>query len=176
MMKLQHLSIALVAALSFSRADASVPLAADASAREGLSITARTIQLERDESRLLSPHGQINVEGSLEGQLGSSLAVTYPTAWGNDTSILAAGAGTVSIRNNGGIALASTEGIGQVTVVPEPETYAMFLAGLGMLGAAARRKKQAWSSSAANEKRERVLNPRSRFYSAAHSLIRPILG
>jgi len=29
-----------------------------------------------------------------------------------------------------------------VTAVPEPETYAMFLAGLGFMGAVARRRKQ----------------------------------
>jgi len=29
-----------------------------------------------------------------------------------------------------------------VTAVPEPETYAMFLAGLGLMGAVARRRKQ----------------------------------
>jgi hypothetical protein len=29
-----------------------------------------------------------------------------------------------------------------ITPVPEPETYAMFLAGLGLMGAVARRRKQ----------------------------------
>jgi hypothetical protein len=37
--------------------------------------------------------------------------------------------------------LSPNEGIYLVRAVPEPETYAMFLAGLGLLGTVARRRK-----------------------------------
>ena len=39
--------------------------------------------------------------------------------------------------------LSSYSGVVAVTPVPEPETYAMLLAGLGVMGAIARRRKQA---------------------------------
>jgi hypothetical protein len=50
---------------------------------------------------------------------------------------------TNGVKRNGGTGLshAGFFGIPQISVVPEPQTYAMLLAGLGMLGALARRKK-----------------------------------
>jgi hypothetical protein len=44
--------------------------------------------------------------------------------------------GATSFRSFG-----ATDGLAAVTAVPEPETYAMLMAGLGLLGAVARRKK-----------------------------------
>jgi hypothetical protein len=38
--------------------------------------------------------------------------------------------------------ISGTLTVGSITAVPEPETYAMLLAGLGLLGFAARRRKQ----------------------------------
>ncbi len=48
----------------------------------------------------------------------------------------------VNVSSNGNLVLQSDMNSPTVTVtaVPEPETYAMLLAGLGVLGAASRRK------------------------------------
>jgi len=48
--------------------------------------------------------------------------------------------GTYTLTNEAGFG--SKVGITSVTPVPEPETYAMMLAGLGLIGAIARRRKQ----------------------------------
>ena len=51
---------------------------------------------------------------------------------------------TNGVKRNGGIGLshAGFFGVPQISMVPEPQTYAMLLAGLGMLGALARSKKK----------------------------------
>jgi hypothetical protein len=63
--------------------------------------------------------------------------------WSSASYLLAAGTYSIS-----GTAIASPFGSGGAAIqlaaaVPEPETYAMTLAGLGLLGFAARRRKQA---------------------------------
>jgi hypothetical protein len=56
------------------------------------------------------------------------------------------GAGTYSLKATGSVAGGGSNFIAaqyQVTAVPEPETFAMLLAGLGVMGAIARRRKAA---------------------------------
>ena len=56
----------------------------------------------------------------------------------------------VNVSSNGNLVLQSDMNSPTVTAVPEPETYAMLLAGLGVLGAAARRKQKETAGSCAN--------------------------
>ncbi|HNH36252.1 MAG TPA: CHRD domain-containing protein [Rhodocyclaceae bacterium] len=70
----------------------------------------------------------ITAHGSVSGALNDLLAG------------LDAGKGYLNIHTN---AVPSGEIRGFLAPVPEPETYAMFLSGLGILGAAARRRKVA---------------------------------
>ena len=60
-----------------------------------------------------------------------------------DTNQRQAGSGFVDYIRIYDKALTANEVINGVSAVPEPETYAMMLAGLGLLGFAARRRKQA---------------------------------
>jgi len=71
--------------------------------------------------------------------------------WGFDNVIFngaASGTFSIAFTNNGGnhpalshmILFAREAGGGSITAVPEPETYAMLLAGLGLVGFAARRR------------------------------------
>jgi hypothetical protein len=66
-------------------------------------------------------------------------ATSQTLSWGG-----VLGAGTYSVRVTGLTALDRTTYVGSVSAapVPEPETYAMLLAGLGIMGAVARRKSQ----------------------------------
>lgn len=69
-------------------------------------------------------------------------ALTTMASWsGNNFTFASLSAGTYSLRTAG--SLVGTNYIGaqfSVTLVPEPETFAMLLAGLGLVGALARRR------------------------------------
>lgn len=76
---------------------------------------------------------------------GSTIAYTAPTTSAFSFSNVAAG--TYALTASGTITDLTTKYAGTwigasytVTAVPEPETYAMFLAGLGIMGAIARRR------------------------------------
>lgn len=69
---------------------------------------------------------------------------TTPSWIGNDFTFASLAAGTYSLRSSGSVM--GTNFIGAqftVTAVPEPETFAMLLAGLGLVGAVARRRNKA---------------------------------
>ncbi|MFC0170184.1 PEP-CTERM sorting domain-containing protein [Pseudoduganella danionis] len=69
------------------------------------------------------------------------------TSYNNQTAFYKFNAGTTGVSNIinhiASISNATVYRTGVMTPVPEPETYAMLLAGLGMVGLIARRRKQA---------------------------------
>lgn len=84
---------------------------------------------------LIFSNGYVPLAGSSFALLGfntlnGSLAADHITVTGYDRSRL-------------DFSHLATNGVVSVTAVPEPETYAMFLAGLGMLGVVARRRRTA---------------------------------
>ena len=87
-----------------------------------------------------SQNGLTAAYGTLVGQIGSSSFFAIGTSYSGTAS----SAGTLklfyfdsnNIDNSGSI-------VANVTAVPEPESYAMLLAGLGLMGAIARRRKPA---------------------------------
>lgn len=105
--------------------------------------------------------GSNSIPGTLTGAtvtIGGNSVALSSLAWGpncqstlcNDklsltgTSLAGMRTDTVTLSNfQGGWGGYYNAGEITVTAVPEPETYAMLLAGLGILGAVARRKKQA---------------------------------
>lgn len=100
--------------------------------------------------------GTYAIEGSLSGSgLSFTSVVMDGTPWtlvsnGTVTNfaelVSFTGSAPVSLNISGtksGTALSFYAGGVSVTAVPEPETYAMLLAGLGVMGAIARRRKQA---------------------------------
>lgn len=74
-----------------------------------------------------------NANGSFNLVTGTPYTVKI---WGQTSASILGGHGTFSIT-----ALNATVASAAVAAVPEPETYAMFLAGLGVVGAIARRRK-----------------------------------
>lgn len=77
--------------------------------------------------------------GGLSGSIGLN----------NTFSFLNVNAGSYDLKASGSVADGGTNWIGAqytVTPVPEPETYAMLLAGLGLMGAIARRRNKAGSA------------------------------
>jgi len=93
----------------------------------------------------------LNFPTSLDFAVGLKASNEY-ALWGFDNAIVSGGAnsGTFSIvfTNNGGqipnlshlIVFGREAAGGTIAAIPEPETYAMLLAGLGLVGFAARRK------------------------------------
>lgn len=93
----------------------------------------------------------LNFPTSLDFAVGLKADSEY-ALWGFDNALVNSGAnsGTFSIvfTNNGGqnpalshlIVFGREAGGGSIAAIPEPETYAMLLAGLGLVGFAARRK------------------------------------
>ena len=82
--------------------------------------------------------------GQLVGQIGSQYF-----ALGTNTGGVATSAGTLKLffwdtnpSDNAGSILVNVTANANVAAVPEPETYAMLLVGLGLVGAIARRRKQ----------------------------------
>lgn len=83
--------------------------------------------------------------------VGDRIDVFSATLDGNDSvetnifyvSNLSSGLHTLKLRLDDGVSMSEYSGSLVVTAVPEPETYAMFLAGLGIMGALARRRKPA---------------------------------
>jgi len=71
----------------------------------------------------------------LDGNLLSSTAGNFTT------TALSSGEHFVTLQGISGGATAYTGGIFNVSAVPEPETYAMFLAGLGLMGVIAKRRR-----------------------------------
>ena len=72
----------------------------------------------------------------------AALALDTMASWsGNDFTFASLASGTYSLRTSG--SLMGTNYIGaqfSVTLIPEPESFAMLLAGLGLVGALARRR------------------------------------
>lgn len=98
--------------------------------------------------------------GSDTSQNGYNWDITYPTGANKDrllagdtASWTITGAGvslqSFALTGNGmmvhlqGLPNGGSEKIGAVAAVPEPESYAMFLAGLGIIGAVVKRRKNA---------------------------------
>jgi hypothetical protein len=102
-----------------------------------------------------SPTFNVNV---MTAATGYNYDFSYPTAASNDR-FLVGDTATWSITGENlsldsflnplkmmvhvqGLPGGASQKIGAVAAVPEPETYAMFLAGLGIMGAVARRRRQ----------------------------------
>lgn len=84
--------------------------------------------------------GEVSFLADLSSQASSfSLATLHFTVSGSGSSAL--GYGNVTLGDALGNSLDATLTAGSVAAVPEPETYAMFLAGLGLMGAIARRRR-----------------------------------
>lgn len=101
-----------------------------------------------------------NSGGSATSQNGYNWDITYPTGANKDRLLngdtanwTITGTGlslqSFALTGNGmmvhvqGLANGRSEKIGAVAAVPEPESYAMFLAGLGIIGAVVKRRKNA---------------------------------
>lgn len=74
-------------------------------------------------------------------QLLASSAEAHNTYVSGLTSISQVGFRTANLSGSDSILVSSANIYNSVTAVPEPETYAMFLAGLGIVGAIARRRR-----------------------------------
>jgi hypothetical protein len=75
--------------------------------------------------------------------VGDGPSFSVPESWGLNLPALAAGSYSLALAyNKSGSASASYAGTLEVTPVPEPETYAMMLAGLSAVGFMARRRRQ----------------------------------
>ncbi len=79
-------------------------------------------------------------EAWLDGNMLTSTTLSYTTTLSIEDLPLAAGSHTLEIKGFASAGGASYGGNIGVTAVPEPETYAMLLAGLGLMGAIARRR------------------------------------
>ncbi|MBJ7313432.1 FxDxF family PEP-CTERM protein [Rugamonas sp. CCM 8940] len=107
------------------------------------SVFANKNQNARSETRFESYLGYIDALG--ENRYGSEVRAIYlGSAWGSAESINETLSMSVSNTTDNDLAgdfALSSNMWGQVTAVPEPETYAMLLAGLGLLGFMAKRRR-----------------------------------
>ena len=88
--------------------------------------------------QILLPHVSFN---SVSVRSAASALDTMASWSGNDFTFASLASGTYSLRTSG--SLTGTNYIGaqfSVTLIPEPESFAMLLAGLGLVGALARRR------------------------------------
>lgn len=117
-----------------------------ASISGSLAATGGTLQITQNQSFKLSTDG-----GSSSVGAGVDLASTYSTSSNGSYGVSSAvKAGPQNAWNymqlstvftlSGGTGSATVEGYASLAPVPEPQTYAMLLAGLGMLGVIARRR------------------------------------
>lgn len=84
------------------------------------------------------------------GPWANLLTISPPRNWGMSTASATLGAPVtadafriLSVGGDGYYSVSEFQAFGTVVAVPEPETYAMLLAGLGLMGFIARRKKSA---------------------------------
>ena len=95
-----------------------------------------------NDTRLLSSYNGIPAAGNVTATFWDSNYV-WNLAAGQTYTVIVTGD---SLANGSKFQINATQGfisntVGPVTPVPEPESYAMFLAGLGLMGAIAKRRK-----------------------------------
>jgi len=78
---------------------------------------------------------------------GDSFTVNGGSAYSFFGAISTTAFSTIQITGNAAFPTIDNLGLGLVAAVPEPETYAMLLAGLGLMGGIARRRKQQQASA-----------------------------
>lgn len=92
----------------------------------------------------VDPTGAVYVSDSLNGsifRINDGTVTAFATGFTGKANPPMIGPGDLTFDSSGSLYIADADSLWRVTPVPEPEVYAMMLAGLGVLGFVARRKK-----------------------------------